>query len=179
MISVTQILGIINQDFGPDPDRVEAAADRGKRVHSACTAYALGLYPSLDSDTEGYFRSFKNWFDEMVREVILEPEMELVDSKWGFCGHPDFPWLRLKNGKNVLVDLKTPVQHRRIWDIQVGGGYWHLVRIHTGLTIIEPGCLLLDPDGGTARMQWVKNPEECFSVFCGILKAKRFLNGDR
>ena len=180
MESVTSILSVIAQDYGPDPDRIAVAAERGTRAHNACIAHSLGFYQIPDDDIIGYFHSFKGWFDEKVDLVVIKPEVELTDHKWHFCGHPDFPWLKLKDETDVIIDLKTPTQHRKIWDLQVGGAYWHLVRFHTGLLTIKPGCLMLDPDGGTARMVWIKNPEECFSVFLGILNAKRFLqNGGK
>lgn len=183
MISVTQALSIIAQDLGPEW-RVEAAAIRGQSVHSACAAYALGLFPMLTDETEGYFQSFQVWFDAHVSRVAMEPERELRDDKLGFLGHMDLGWLILNDGRNVLLDIKTPLQFRQTWSIQLAA-YWHLVRKETGLTIIKPGVILLDSDGGKAKLKWVEEEEklsieQLFSLFCQCLNIyKYFENGGR
>ena len=175
MISVTRALSVIDQDYGPQ-GRVEAAALRGTRVHSACTSYAMGLFPCLDDEIEGYYASFKAWFDDNVDKVMMEPEIWLEDKVLGFGGHPDLPWVRLKNGKAVLIDLKTPVQYRRSWDLQMGA-YWHLVRREADLTILDPAVLMLDQDGGLAKLEWVEEPEQKFSLFLQALNLWKFFNG--
>ena len=180
MESVTEILSVLPHDFGPNDDVIEFAASRGQSVHAACAARASGLFPVIDEDTAGYYHSFTAWFNEMVDTVMMAPELELKDEKMGFMGHPDFSWLRLKNGRNTVLDLKTPVAYQRYWSLQVGGGYWHLVRITTGLTVIEPSVLMLDPGGGQARLVWVEEKEgmradQLFSLFCQAMNLKRFL----
>jgi hypothetical protein len=180
MISVTQALSIISQDFGPDEARVERAAERGTETHNACTAYAVNLFPVLNEETEGYFYSFKNWWDVHVSKLIIAPETELRDDKLGFLGHCEFWWLVLSNGINALIDLKTPIQYRKMWAIQVGGGYWHLIKKETGLNIIKPGVLMLDPDGGAAKLKWVEEEEkmradQLFSLFLQALNWYKYL----
>lgn len=186
MISVTQALSILKQDYGPNEDAIEAAALRGQSVHSACAAYSVGLFPMLTEETEGYFQSFQAWFDAHVFRVAMEPERELRDDKLGFLGHMDLGWLVLNDGRNTLLDIKTPVQFRQTWSVQLAA-YWHLVRKETGLTIIKPGVILLDPCGGPAKVKWVDEEEkmsieQLFSLFLQALNWYKFLrngNGGR
>jgi hypothetical protein len=180
MVSVTQALSVIAQDLGP-ADRVEAAGIRGTATHNACISYALGYFPMLTLETEGYFESFQDWFDQYVDAVMMEPEKELRDEKMGFLGHPDFSWLVLKDGRNALVDLKTPVQYRKLWSIQVGGGYWYLVKKVSQINIIEPAVLMLDPYGGSARLVWIEEKEgmkadQLFSLFHQCLNLHNYMN---
>lgn len=51
-------------------DVLEAAADRGTRVHAFCELYAKGmLFMEVDEDCVSYFESFKEWFDSVVEKV--------------------------------------------------------------------------------------------------------------
>ncbi|KKL98766.1 hypothetical protein LCGC14_1821120 [marine sediment metagenome] len=70
IISVTQALSPFSDFSGIDPEVLQHAAERGSRVHRACAAYALG-FPALGlhDEDEGYFESFKGWFDEYVSDV--------------------------------------------------------------------------------------------------------------
>ena len=179
MNRVSEILSVLPKDFGPNQDVIELAAIRGTAVHDACIAYALGLFPVVDEDTAGYFRSFTAWWDDMVDAMKMTPETELKDEKMGYCGHPDYGHLILNNGRNTVLDLKTPVTYQRYWSLQLSA-YWHLVRQATGLTVIEPSVLMLDPEGGQARMVWVEEKEgmradQLFSLFCQTANLKRFL----
>jgi hypothetical protein len=183
LISVTQALSVINQSYGPNENVIEIAAIRGSLVHSACAAYALGLFPMSNEETEGYFQSFKNWFDAHVCRVAMEPEQELKDEKLGLVGHMDLGHLILNDGRNVLLDIKTPVQYRSSWSLQLAA-YWHLVKLATNLTIIKPGVLMLDPDGGTAKVKWVEEEEkmsmdQLFSLFMQALNLFKFMNNGK
>lgn len=181
MISVTQALSIIAQDLGPE-GRVEAAGIRGTRTHNACFAYALGLFPRLDYEIEGYFQSFRDWWEKMVISMEMEPEIELKDEKLGFLGHSDFWHLRLRDGRNTVLDLKTPVQYQKKWSLQVGGGYWWLAK-QAAKVNLEPSVLMLDPEGGKAKLIWVEEQEkmkcdQLFSLFMQCLNLfKYFKNG--
>lgn len=182
MISVTQALSIISQNYGPDEAVIETAAQRGTAVHLVCAAYALGLFPMVTEETEGYFQSFKNWFDAHVSRVAMEPEKELRDEKLGLVGHPDLI-VELKNAELVLIDIKTPVAYRKTWSLQLAG-YWHLVKKETGLTIIKPGVLMLDPNGRPAKVKWVEEEEKMgadhlFSLFCQVLNLCKFMNNGK
>jgi hypothetical protein len=176
MISVTQALSIIAQDLGPE-GRVENAAERGTRTHDACFAYVLGLFPVLDMEIEGYFQSFLDWWGKMVDKMMMEPEIELKDEKLGFFGHADFWHLRLQNGRNTVLDLKTPVQYQKKWSLQLGG-YWWLAK-QAARVPLEPSVLMLDPDGGKAKLIWVEEQEkmkcdQLFSLFMQVLNIHKY-----
>ena len=182
MISVTRALKIIAQSYGPDDDVIEAAGIRGTLVHSACAAYATGYFPCVSLEVDGYVESFRTWFDANVDRVAMEPEIYLEDAKLGFYGHSDFGHLILKNGINALIDVKTPLQYRKTWALQLAA-YHHLVRRVAKVNIIKPGVLMLDPDGGPAKLIWVEEREgmtvdQLFSLFHQALNLNNFMGGN-
>jgi len=169
VFSVTRVLGKYSDFSAVSPDVLENAAERGKRVHAVCAAYAKGM-PILivEPSDEGYFESFKRWFDQYVDAVhFVETEFR---HPLGFVGHPDLG-CRF-NGQNVVVDLKTPRTVSRLWEAQIAaycaaaghhfGGEW------AGL------ALRLDPDGGPAKATVYKNLSNAFAAFVSALNAHRF-----
>lgn len=118
MISVTQVLAPYADFSSIPPGVLEHAADRGTRVHSACSAHAQGLFViGPEPDAEPYFRSFCQWFDYAVAEVVAA-ETELVHPL-GFVGHPDLI-VRIKGDSHPsVVDLKTPRAASKLWRAQL------------------------------------------------------------
>jgi hypothetical protein len=170
VISVTKALSIISQDYGPE-GAVEKAASRGQTVHQACAAYALGLYPILSEETEGYFVSFKNWWKKMVDCLVIDPETEVKDEALGVVGHPDIIVI-LKNGEVVLVDLKTPIAFKDMWKVQIST-YRHLVKVDKNIIVDRCGALRLNSDGRPAKIDWIEKPDFWFSIFLQALNLHR------
>lgn len=140
--SVTRVLAPWT-DFSRVPtDTLAAAADRGTRVHRACTAIVQGCWPLTANDVLPYVSSFEQWVKN-VADVILT-ETELIDPSYGFMGHPDLI-CRLKDGNVWLIDLKTPAAVAKSWRVQLAA-YRRLAEVN-GHRIDRTATLRLSKDG--------------------------------
>ena len=153
------------------PSRLEAAADRGTRVHEICANIALGLFiPAIPADCEGYVESYRRWHQHIIDEVIIV-ETRLVDTAWGYHGQID-QFVKSKHGENILVDLKTPTALQRSWRLQMAG-YANLVE-ENGHRVDRVGSLRLDREGKTARMEYYDNSAQDFKMFVEALNLYRY-----
>ena len=76
--SVTQVIGRYSDFSRVPPDVLEAAKERGTRVHQVCAAMAQGLWVPdyCESGDAPYIVSFEQWFEAVVEKVIaVEPEL--------------------------------------------------------------------------------------------------------
>jgi hypothetical protein len=56
------------------PDRLAAACARGSSAHTASLGLAAGNFTFVPPEVQGYYDSFRLWFDKMVDTVIeVEP----------------------------------------------------------------------------------------------------------
>jgi hypothetical protein len=151
------------------PDRLQYAAERGKLIHAAAAAHAQGLWVMpLPQDHQGYFDSFRRWFDQYVKQVIWV-EKELINTTYGFYGHPDILAV-LISGETVLIDYKTPATEQRSWRIQLSA-YSHLAKVEKTM------ALKLDAEGKAARAIVYTNSKLHFAVFLSALNAYRYFKG--
>lgn len=177
--SVTQVLGVYSPFNRPGssgsreggPSVVQAAADRGTRVHQACAAIALGLpvmsaFPAI----QGYIDSFQGWF-ELVDEVLLVEE-NLIDETYLYTGTPDLV-VRLKGEDYIrVVDIKTPVAVSSLWAAQVAA-YERLVFSTRIIMPYHSGALRLKRDGGIAKFNSIDPTSGDFNNFLAALTAYR------
>jgi len=176
-IRVTEPLGVWFRDAtqGVNPALIEAAAQRGTAAHSVFAAYCQGLFtPTLSGEIQGYFESFKTWFDKYVDRVFFV-ELEMVDEALGLIGHAD-AGLRLADGRNVVADWKTPAAESKTWGPQVSA-YLHLAKKNRPETYV--GCMALQPnrDGGTARATVYQYSDEMFAIYLSCLNSYRHFKG--
>jgi hypothetical protein len=175
MISVTQILSPWQDWSSIRPEVLEAASNRGTRVHSLCAAYAQRLYiPRIDEDCQGYFDSFTGWFDSTVEEVIA-CECELVCNDNLFIGHPD-AILKIRGDKTLSVaDWKTPITPNRSWRIQLST-YQHLARVN-GYQVDRVFPLRLSKDGKKPIVnEYSGTASRDLAVFLNALTVYRYFN---
>jgi hypothetical protein len=145
--SVTEILKPWGPDFSQVPN-IEYYQDRGDRLHNLCTGHALGIWVVPEEDIEGYFNSFRRWFD-LVDEVFLA-ETRLTSNTWGFTGRPDLV-VRFNNDPRLIVaDLKSPLAYHKVWALQTSGYKILFEENFPGLEIERWGSLRLRKDGGVA-----------------------------
>jgi len=171
---VTEVFG---RYFPNVPERKLAyAGDRGTRAHELCFKRAKNIYiptKKVDPDTYLYYRSFEQWFELMVMRVLfIEPEF--IDATYGFKGHPDMG-LVLKNREHVLIDLKTPVAHKKIWAGQCAA-YLHLAQRSGHPLMFRSGSLQLNPNGSMARATWYQYHQNDFAAFLSLLQGVRYFN---
>lgn len=177
LLSVTQALAPWNDFSLINSERLENAKQRGIRIHSAAAAKLTGTFrvvPLLPED-EGYWESLEDWIDSMV-DHVYDVEPELVDESLGFVGHPDL--ICKINGKNYVVDWKTPQKESKGWRIQLAA-YCHLAdsnyRHHShawrGMAV-QP-----HPEGKLAKATPYQRQAQDFAVFVSALNCWRYFNG--
>jgi hypothetical protein len=166
---VTKILEKYFEAAGIPEDTLAAAQDRGIAVHAANAAYALGFWSSVPEQYQGFFDSFKRWFDVYVQEVI-SVEMELVHDVWQYQGHADLiaKVIGYVTATPVIavIDYKTPVTAKNSWRMQCAA-YVEASRKDYGVEV--GGALQLRKDGGIPKMIWVDDQNTAFAAFTGTL----------
>ena len=175
MISVTQALSSYNDFSAIPPGILQAAADRGSRVHRACAAYASG-FPALGlhGEDRGFYNSFFNWFNDYVSEVIAV-EIRL-ESPLGFTGALDLA-CRLSDGRCCIVDYKTPAIESPLWRAQIAA-YCDLAAGKFGGTFAGM-ALMLRKDGKAAKGIVYQYQVQDFAAFVSSLNSYRYFKGDK
>ena len=174
-LSVTQVLSPYQDFSNVPPYRLEAASIRGTGVHKVSLLYARGLWPIIPAEYEGYFESFKKWWETAVnvtKPIIVEPELK--DEELGFIGHPDL-FLHLKGDSLMSTwDLKTPVLHYPTWKGQLAA-YKHL-GVKRGLLKPESRCgsVMLNASGRKPKVQEYRDDKRDFVAFVNALMAHRY-----
>jgi hypothetical protein len=179
---VTQVLWSWQNFSGISPDVLEAAADRGVRVHALCAAIAKGLWlPEVPEDCQGFVSSFENWFKKAVQEVVMV-EQELHDPVHRFTGTPDLICLIKGDKKHLtLVDIKTPLAESKTWRLQLSAYKWLAVRNNHlfPLPIERIISLRLSKEGKAAKvLEYSKTANHDFAIFLSCLTAWRYFNGE-
>lgn len=135
----------------------DADREKGNRVHRACAGIAKGLWIPRLALYQEYIDSFRNWFEEMVEEVVLVEGggQPLVSHEFGFKGTPDFIG-KLKGDIGLtIVDWKTTqsasVLMQKLWRLRISGGYRILAEANGYKPIGRAFALILDADGGPAH----------------------------
>ena len=172
--SVTTVLSPWS-DFSQVPsDVLDGAAERGKRVHALCAAWAQGLFAVPGQQDRGYFESFQRWFDAWVEEVIAV-EAEYL-SRHGYSGRPDLI-CRIKGDELAsVVDFKTPLAVHRAWRPQLAA-YRQLANECVCPTK-RAFCLRLKRDGSRAIVdeELPETLDRDFRIFCYALAVWKFFN---
>ena len=129
-------------------------------------AHAQDLFvPRIPADYQGYFDSFRRWFDRYVHRVLWV-EKELKCEKYGFHGHPDI-LCTLISDETVIVDYKTPVTESPTWKAQLAA-YGHLANIDKTM-VLQP-----HPDGKRAKAIRYTKQSSDFAAFLNALFAYRY-----
>jgi hypothetical protein len=107
-----------------DAGIVEAAADRGTRVHKICEGIIEGLGEiGVEEDIWGYVESFKKWWQQGHELVAMEKRF--WDDDLQITGQVD---LILKTADGLaVVDLKTSSRPSKTWQAQ-GCAYAYLAK---------------------------------------------------
>jgi hypothetical protein len=180
ILSVTQILSPWNDFSRIDPARLEAAKQRGLRLHAAAAAKLTGTFqvaPLLPEDA-GYWESLSAWIDDYVTGVF-DVEPELRDARLGIAGHPDLV-CRCGNYYRV-VDFKTPVAESKTWRLQLAG-YVHLATqnykhhaVNWSGVAVQP-----HPEGKQAKAIIYHDPSgKDFQVLLSALNCYRYFAGGK
>lgn len=165
------------QDFSRvRPDVLEAACERGSKVHAAAAAYALEVWsPALPEELQGYFTSFTTWFDAYVDEVVLV-EPEWIDEELGYGGHPDLLCRMRGDSFLSLPDLKTPLAGQKSWGPQCSA--YRRLGIKKGYDVRRNFSVRLRPNGAPALVtEYSGNYEFDLGIFLNALAVFKYFNG--
>ncbi len=175
---VTEILKPFSDFSMIAPEVLELASLRGSEVHKSCEAYALGIWAPVPEGLQGYFDSFRAWFDKYVVEVLAVEE-EIEHKSWGYIGHPDLI-ARIKGVRPMpavaVVDFKTPIAATLSWHCQLAA-YVEAARQKYKSEI--GGSLQLRKDGSLPKMIWVDDQVQAFAAFTGILSGWNYIKGGK
>jgi hypothetical protein len=172
---VTEVLAPWSDFSRVRPDVLEAAAERGTIVHTACSALATGVwFPPLPEGCRGYVESFQRWFDAAVEKVLMV-EPNLVHPVYRYVGHPDMI-VRIKgDATDSLIDIKTPLALSKSWRLQLAA-YYFLTHEHPcGRVLI---VRLRKTGAPPVVTEHTGTLVADFSIFLACLTAGKFFKGD-
>ncbi len=169
--SVTTVLSPWSDFTKVPPDVLTRAAERGTRVHLACSNYVSGfMVPNMTADEQPYFNSFKRWFDATVDETIsVEQEYRCDIHK--FIGHPDIVCVLKGDSRICVVDLKTPRTTSPSWRLQLAAYAW-LTKAHRCFS------LRLSPEGKRALVDEATDWGHDLNFFCNALAVWRYYHNE-
>ena len=165
-----------------DPEVLEMATDRGKRVHAKLKTYAIsisdpeyhGIYiPPLDYEAEGYFISGKNWIDQYVEKIIFV-EKRFVHPIYFYEGTPDLGVILKGHVKPSLCDFKTPIQYNeKNWSAQLSA-YEDMIHECEGIEFGQLLSVRVREKGKPALVNQVKDKKNAFLAFLNGLSVCRY-----
>lgn len=126
---------------------LEAAGERGIKVHEHCDAIMKNLCPfGIDDKASGYTQSFQNW---AIDKKFIDKPGRLYCDKYKITGEIDGIY-QDKDGSLVLIDIKTPQNEGVTWRYQ-GSAYSYLCR-NIGINISRIEFIKVDKDGKDCKI---------------------------
>ena len=164
--SVTEVLEPYVDFSMVKPEILEAAKIRGNVVHAVSASYAkIGFVVVPPPQRyQGYFDSFRRWFDKYVDEVI-DVEKRIYHDALRVCGQMDlFVTFRKIEHKGLIdnsglpsiVDIKTPAIYYKTWTAQVSAYKFLAEQEYKRLTG-NPCSLQVKEDGSEARLTVIES----------------------
>lgn len=142
--SVTEIIRFLNVDVIGTASREarDAAAERGTRIHEACTVYDFDPDAEIDGDIVGYVQAYADFRrDYGIRDWLL---YEAMFGNYEFAGTLDR--YGMVDGKPTVLDIKTGSKlHMEAHAVQLAG-YAYLLRQNNYLPL-QGAVLHLKKDG--------------------------------
>lgn len=172
-IRVSEVLSPYADFSKIKPDVLYFATERGSKVHALCAAVAEDVWIiEVPEYCKGYVDSFTDWFDKHVVRVFFAEE-RFYNEEFFYTGRPDLI-VQMKTEELVLLDLKTPIQHYKLWCLQLAA------YLNLQIPKSKPkkaGSLQLNSNGKTAKLNWYDHKASDFAQFLNALSVYRFVNG--
>jgi ATP-dependent exoDNAse (exonuclease V) beta subunit len=131
------------------PAILDAAKERGTKVHEVYEAILEDMGYHIDEQYSGYVKSLEAWCEG---KIFLDRP-----SRW-FCDDlmltGECDGLYLDDGKVVLVDIKTPLRESKTWQLQ-GSAYAYLAR-KNGQQVDRVEFVQVKKDGSAATVHVYK-----------------------
>lgn len=177
--SVTEILDPWHDFSRVKPAVLKAAQTRGTIVHGICAGYAkFGfVVGKIPVKYQGYFDSFRRWFDAEAGEVLAVEE-RIFNDALRVCGQLDLLMYLDHSPKNLplVIDIKTPTIVYHTWSAQVSAYKVlaeHAKKIVTGV----PCSLQVKEDGSMAKLRPVDNFETALRYWLKALECYHYFSG--
>lgn len=147
--SVTQVLRYLNADAyaGVNPDVLRLAAERGTRIHEACTDVDFDPDAMIDADIEPYvsaYAAFKRDHGIKDWEAYERMGWASVMGQMPFAGTVDR--IGVLDGERTIIDLKTG-QVPKATRFRYWAQLWGYSRIFGGEDVPNLAILQLKKDG--------------------------------
>lgn len=165
--AVSTVMKPLSQALYKDVDEeiLNKAAARGTAVHNAIENYTLFGITDIEPDYEGYFRAFREWWNE-VKPKALGTECRVYHKVLRYAGTADMPVII--DGKRILVDFKTSAGvNRMLTGVQLEA-YAKAYESH-GVMFDGKAILHLKSDGKYSWMYYDKNDTESWEVFGALI----------
>lgn len=175
-LRVTEVLSPFSPIIGLDKEMVAKAADRGTRVHHYCESHALGLFvEDIDEDCKNYVMAFKEWFDEMVVDII-HTEIRLNSPSYRISGAFDLLCVLKGDEHPTLIDYKTPQAESPTWALQTAA--YQLLCLES-LNIVVPRRIVLQlpKNEGRAKVIEYKDHGRDQDLYLKALELYRYFKG--
>ena len=167
--SVTTVCRFLSYDQKSDkPWLARVAADRGTRIHAACSMIDYGEEPEEDFDTAGYLKAYRRFLKD-YRPDWDGIEYIAGDTLLGIAGTID-RFGTLYDGRTCILDIKTGSQ---LHDAPLRGqltGYRRLLAIDRSFYPDFLYALQLSKDG-TYQLREVLQDDELLDACLFINKA--------
>lgn len=178
--SVTEVLEPYVDFSMVKPEVLRAAQIRGNVVHDVCGGYAKFGFTAkpVPQRYQGYFDSFRRWFDEEVEETLVVEERIFCDAL-RVCGQLDL-LVRLRHYPDnlpVVVDIKTPTVSQKTWAAQLAA-YKFLTETHEGYEMLTgmPCSLRVRENGSDAILRPVENHTEALKHWLKALECFHYFS---
>lgn len=159
---------------GVDPAILNAAGQRGRRVHEMIASHCKG-FPEVSDDVElnKYVESFKKWSPPLKH--LIEVETTQYNDALEVTGTIDAVWKLPGHDELTIVDYKTSKTEGKTWPLQLAA-YQHLILNDLGLICPRRLIVMLDKDGGEPRIIHYGPCKVDFAMFSDCLRCYRFFN---
>lgn len=110
--SVTQSLSMISNLFyaGISDNVLENAKEKGTAVHRTIEFFNKYKFGQINEEYKGYFEAYKNWHKTIEDDIKeIQSEVRVYNKLLHYAGTADMV-VKLKNDKNILIDIKTTNQ---------------------------------------------------------------------
>lgn len=132
---------------------------RGQKVYEACLSYAAGFFvPPINPEYQGYYQSFKGWFDSNVEVVLYANGIlffgdnhygqvfeTIKDGTFKFQGLPEIVFQLKGKNRNVLGNIMIARSQSKLWKLRLAAHERLITEI--GLSIDDRMIIRLKYDG--------------------------------
>ena len=155
-------------------DVLQAACERGSRVHRAIEGDLQGEFPMLPDDEKGYLDAARKFLDN-VTEIILV-EKRLISDAYQFTGQVDLVCRIDGDARETVIDWKTSTSLSKSWSLQLAA-YAHLVRASAYPIRKDARHMAIQlRKNGSYFCREYTNPAHDFALFLNCLTAYRYFN---